>query len=412
MAAAYAAHALGLSSAEEAIGLIKASRAEAGPNDGFVAQLDEWIAARAREAAARRVERAPAVKASARASVRLRIFALPDGCGVDVRICGGSIGRRGEPLQRKHGALCLARHGARQDYDSLSAGENWVVSAERPWDPPLSARGMQQGARLGRGVAARVDALGQPPVRLVVTSPLLRCVQTAAAAASELGVSEICIEPALAEGLSESWFRSWAVAGADSTWGGPPHARNGTPMAEDAESHLHPRARQPADTLLMTATEAAVALEQMSDPLLRGVSVSSSYVPLSAKELASELRGAAVVPPLAKTGYRWGDFETEEQLAARMEAALRAIASRYLRLPADGDDASQAASVLCCSHGGPCEHGYRGLLEGKACKDHVTGYTALYCFVRERPGGEWTAPIVADQRHLQANEAGKEAGDS
>lgn len=44
IAAAYAAHTLGIGSAAEAIAVIKAKRAEAAPNHGFVAQLDSWIA--------------------------------------------------------------------------------------------------------------------------------------------------------------------------------------------------------------------------------------------------------------------------------------------------------------------------------------------------------------------------------
>ena len=44
VAAAFAAHALGLGSAAEAIALIKAKRAEAAPNHGFVAQLESWVA--------------------------------------------------------------------------------------------------------------------------------------------------------------------------------------------------------------------------------------------------------------------------------------------------------------------------------------------------------------------------------
>ena len=49
----------------------------------------------------------------------------------------------------------------------------------------------------------------------------MRAIQTAAAAARALGVGEVAVEPGMAEIMSDKWFGHWAVAGADSTWGGP-----------------------------------------------------------------------------------------------------------------------------------------------------------------------------------------------
>ena len=75
----------------------------------------------------------------------------------------------------------------------------------------------EQGTALGAGLKAHCERLGLPPVTRVVSSPLLRCVQTAAAAAAQLGVKTLGVEPGLAEGMLEEWYRSWGVPGADST---------------------------------------------------------------------------------------------------------------------------------------------------------------------------------------------------
>ena len=65
----------------------------------------------------------------------------------------------------------VMRHGERQDM----AEAGWATSAERPWDPPLSAFGVTQAAQRGASFAANGI-----PVDTVVASPFTRCVQTAA----------------------------------------------------------------------------------------------------------------------------------------------------------------------------------------------------------------------------------------
>ena len=42
-------------------------------------------------------------------------------------------------------AVFLARHGERHDYELKKQGVNWTSTAERPWDPPLTANGERQG---------------------------------------------------------------------------------------------------------------------------------------------------------------------------------------------------------------------------------------------------------------------------
>ena len=270
-------------------------------------------------------------------------------------------------------ALCLARHGAREDYAHKARGENWQQSAARPWDPPLTAGGVEQGARLGTGLAAHLHRLGRRPVDRIISSPLLRCVQTAAAAAAELGMGEISVEPALTEGMLEHWYRSWAVPGADSTWGGPAHARMGTPSPPRGE--LHPASHQPAFELLMSAEEAEEALRAGGgEGGYLGVRVSRTYRALAGFPL----------------DRRWGAFESEEELSERMHQVLTALARRY-----------PSETLLLCSHGGPCGHAYYRMVgEERARRDLQAGYTALYVFVRRGAHG-WDAPIAADQSHLQ-----------
>ena len=267
-------------------------------------------------------------------------------------------------------ALCLSRHGARQDYECQGRGENWQHSAEaqpRPWDPPLSAAGVTMGAAMGAACRRHLERIGQPPVTRIVSSPFTRCLQTAAAAALELGVLAIAVEPGLGEGMLEDWYRSWAVPGADSTWGGPSHARVGMPLP--AGTLLHESAHVPAHQLLYGAPEAAAAL------LARGVSnvsVDATYEPLT--------------PP---PDYQWASFEDEDALAARMHSTMNALACKF-----------RGESVLAVSHGGPCAHAHERLLQVTRHSGPVAGYTALYVFVREHEHAPWEAPVVADTSHL------------
>ena len=84
-------------------------------------------------------------------------------------------------------AIFLSRHGQRHDYEQKKQGTNWTATAERPWDPPLTTHGEQQGALLGAGAAAHAKRLGLPPITRVISSPFLRCMQTMSSAAEALG---------------------------------------------------------------------------------------------------------------------------------------------------------------------------------------------------------------------------------
>ncbi|HAN45513.1 MAG TPA: histidine phosphatase family protein [Cyanobacteria bacterium UBA8156] len=90
--------------------------------------------------------------------------------------------------------LWIARHANRQDF----VDPRWFETADRPYDPPLSADGWQQARALAQRLAAA-------PIHRIYASPFLRTVQTAAAIAAVLGVS-IRLEPGLGEWLHPDWM--------------------------------------------------------------------------------------------------------------------------------------------------------------------------------------------------------------
>lgn len=85
-----------------------------------------------------------------------------------------------------------------------------MTTAERPFDPPLTAVGVTQGAALGRRLRDF-----SPPITKIFVSPLVRTVQTADAAAAELGVDALFIEPGLVEVLDTEWYCCWRCAASD-----------------------------------------------------------------------------------------------------------------------------------------------------------------------------------------------------
>jgi broad specificity phosphatase PhoE len=74
------------------------------------------------------------------------------------------------PALEQH--VFIMRHAERED--DIDAG--WARTAERPFDTPISAAGKTEA----RAAGERLRRIA-PPIRVVVTSPFLRCVQTAVA---------------------------------------------------------------------------------------------------------------------------------------------------------------------------------------------------------------------------------------
>lgn len=88
----------------------------------------------------------------------------------------------------------IARHANRQDF----ADPDWAATADRPHDPGLSPGGEEQAQQLAR----RVTDL---EVDRILSSPFLRCVQTAHYAA-DATAHPVVLEPGLGEWANPDWF--------------------------------------------------------------------------------------------------------------------------------------------------------------------------------------------------------------
>ena len=161
-------------------------------------------------------------------------------------------------LLQKASVIVVARHGERLDYftrdnPNYETNEiNWVATAARPFDPPLTDHGKEQARTLGSHLNAELSKLSLPGISEIYTSPLLRCRQTACGVRSGLGSTgheehsiPVRVEPGLVESINESWYRSWALPGSDGTWG---YYVNDEP-GYDIET-IHPMAKQPVQALL------------------------------------------------------------------------------------------------------------------------------------------------------------------
>lgn len=272
-------------------------------------------------------------------------------------------------------AVILARHGERLDYAELglrAAGETgWFDTAARPWDPPLTPLGHRQAAALGRAASRSAEQLGLPPLTRIFVSPFQRCVETGLAVADAAGIPSVRVEPSLAEALCDSFFRSWCVPGADSTWGGPAGgSQEGAPKDED----LRPEALGPASGLL--------PFERVGALRAGKAAVDLSYEPFL---------------PLPALSYRWGGFESEEKLGARMKDFFDFAAESFPK-----------ETVMLVSHGGPTQ----ALFE-RAVSDEpspMCGYCGFHVLRREAGGDGWAAPVVGEMAHVKELSGGDCSG--
>eukprot|EP01065_Artemidia_motanka_P051912 TRINITY_DN9231_c0_g3_i1.p1 TRINITY_DN9231_c0_g3~~TRINITY_DN9231_c0_g3_i1.p1 ORF type:complete len:314 (+),score=59.51 TRINITY_DN9231_c0_g3_i1:109-1050(+) len=88
----------------------------------------------------------------------------------------------------------VVRHGHRMDEI-----EGWAETADRPYDPPLTDEGREAAAERGRYFLTLPEE--QRP-RYVVTSPFLRCIETARCILDEL----------TADGSKVGLYTSWAIS--------------------------------------------------------------------------------------------------------------------------------------------------------------------------------------------------------
>jgi len=88
------------------------------------------------------------------------------------------------------------RHAERLDRYLEAKGEDWISTAPRPQDSPLSPAGRDQARR----VAQQLKDSGFR-IRFILCSPMVRCVETADLVAGELGLGagSLRVEPGLVE---------------------------------------------------------------------------------------------------------------------------------------------------------------------------------------------------------------------
>lgn len=230
-----------------------------------------------------------------------------------------------------------------------------------------------------------LERLKLPPVTRIFTSPLLRCAQTAAAAATHLGIDRMCVEPSLAETICEDWYQSWAVEGADSTWGG-----KGAGVPVD-ETKLHKLCREPASSCHNSAAE-------LNKYMAADVTASGGSMPT--KTGGKILLDLDYQPFFTASEYSWGNFETHEQLEDRMARFINAIDTMY-----------PDETILCVSHGGPTSASYSSLCPAGTFTG-VCGYTGMYLYVRNAEASGWEAVVAGDQNHLHRVGAGTLDGPS
>lgn len=90
----------------------------------------------------------------------------------------------------------IARHGNRLDF----VNPDWFLTAERPYDPPLSEDGVIQAKQLGQRLQGE-------NIAHIFASPFLRTVQTANQVAEALDLP-IQVESGLSEWLNPNWMPS------------------------------------------------------------------------------------------------------------------------------------------------------------------------------------------------------------
>ncbi|KAJ9445863.1 Protein UBASH3A-like protein [Diplonema papillatum] len=248
--------------------------------------------------------------------------------------------------------LIVARHGERVDYVDTEAWLSSEKGKARPWDPPLTERGVEQSKRLGGRIVEELKKHGLPPVTAVYASPFTRTLQTAHHAVDAMGHKNLSIHPevGLVEALVEDWFRSWAVPDADCQWGGPSKKET-----------------------------AALAHEELHPAALRGV---AGYVDDIAElqKCTNKLAVAyASVCPMADRPVVWGQWESYDASKARAAAVARRLNEKHA-----------GETVLLVTHGVPVSGVHESLTEQES---GLVDYTGLRLYV-EGGGGKFN--VIAD----------------
>mmetsp|Transcript_26826 Transcript_26826/g.63051 ORF Transcript_26826/g.63051 Transcript_26826/m.63051 type:complete len:340 (+) Transcript_26826:59-1078(+) len=169
---------------------------------------------------------------------------------------------------RRRITVVVVRHGERLDYSHRAAGKNWCqANSRRPWDPPLTQRGLNMAIQLGTALRDRIlPEKDLSPISAVYSSPFLRCRETAAGIIQGVMSSDhkhqssnsnrestctsplkVRVEMGLSESINEDWYRSWSLPETDGTWG---FKKKEIPHIDPIRDGMDPRALLPIENLL------------------------------------------------------------------------------------------------------------------------------------------------------------------
>jgi broad specificity phosphatase PhoE len=282
--------------------------------------------------------------------------------------------------------VIVARHGERLDYVTRDAGGNWVASSDRPFDTPLTEHGHEQGRKLGGHLTRETKRMGIPPISAIYSSPFLRCRQTAIAALHGVnaacvvsGSSEIMppvrVENGLAESINDDWYSSWALPGANGTWGYRPPGVNRKSYVIDGET-LHPLSKhRPVQSLLDWKSLLETDGGTPDDPSL----LDRNY-----ESRTSLGKPYCFHPP---------QLESPDDQRRRMLDAVETVTG-------------PGKTVLVVSHSGPTIHLYEELT-GNPCNMHGKSSYCCYSIYKKKlsddANGKWEAVAVNMSNFLHEN---------
>ena len=273
--------------------------------------------------------------------------------------------------------VVVARHGERQDYVERDAGGNWVQSAQRPWDPPLSDHGLEQGYELGKHLAKELDRLDFPPIVGIYTSPLLRCRQTAAQARKGILYASnrkegkkdsvepprrVRIETGLVESINENWYRSWACKGSNGTWGFGGLREGYTTSATDSAT-LHQRSLEPIQGILSQWTSNWTPTEDDGDEK----TYIQNHFDLNYESLTKIDEPYTFLPR---------NLESDSTQRERMRQAVTSVT-----LQDHQQEGKSPGTILFLSHGAPVTHLFEELT-GRLRLEHGTSSYCCYSIYR------------------------------
>eukprot|EP00434_Breviolum_minutum_P033054 symbB.v1.2.029242.t1/scaffold3175.1/size97379/9 len=174
-------------------------------------------------------------------------------------------------------------------------------------------------------------------------------------------------------------MRQWAVPGANSKWGGPPTCGmpQGRPSGDPrlvrgvpvAESEVHPKALEGVARLIPTASELRLAGWTRVDKNY------NSCVPVRDK------------------GYKWGYFESHEEVVERCCQAVRTLMTKHPQ-----------ETLVFVSHGGPTQYCLKEFSGQKyEGSSGMTAMSVLRC-VQDT----WDVLLANDASHAKAFAHGEE----